>query len=57
MAKYHKPKVEHKGHTFNKKVCHWDYCSKCGLVALKNEPTARAIALGCDWETLQRSLK
>lgn len=34
-------------HTFNAKICHWDYCTKCGLVALKNKPTAIAMAAPC----------
>ena len=39
-------------HVFNRKICHWQYCGKCGLVALKNERSARAIMLGCDWYDL-----
>ena len=34
-------------HQFNKKVCHWVYCSGCGLVALKNESTRKRMAEGC----------
>jgi hypothetical protein len=37
-------------HSFTRKVCHWPYCAKCGLVALKNEPTRIAMTLGCGWE-------
>lgn len=35
-------------HSFSDKICHWDYCVKCGLVALKNAATERAIRAPCD---------
>lgn len=44
-------------HRFNdrvsKKRCHWECCSRCGLVALKNEATARAIRDGCEEVDMQ----
>jgi len=35
-------------HQFNKKVCHWSYCSGCGLVALKNDATRKRMAQSCE---------
>lgn len=35
-------------HQFTKKICHWLYCSGCGLVNLKNDSTRRRMALGCE---------
>lgn len=35
-------------HQFTKKICHWLYCSGCGLVALNNEPTRIRISQGCE---------
>ena len=34
-------------HAFNKKVCHWVYCSGCGLVALNNEVSRKAMQKPC----------
>lgn len=34
-------------HQFNKKVCHWLYCSGCGLVLLKNEASAKRSRESC----------
>jgi hypothetical protein len=44
-------KVKSEQHSFKPavKICHWQYCTKCGLVALRNEATAQAMKLGCDW--------
>lgn len=35
-------------HSFNKKVCHWMYCSGCGLVALKNDSTKKRMKQSCE---------
>lgn len=35
-------------HTFNAKVCHWVYCTGCGLVALKNDATRKRMESGCE---------
>jgi hypothetical protein len=35
-------------HNFNLKVGAYQYCSKCGLVASKNEFTQWAMRMGCD---------
>ena len=35
-------------HQFTKKICHWFYCSGCGLVNLKNEATRKRMMLGCE---------
>jgi hypothetical protein len=37
-------------HNFNRKLNHWQYCSKCGLVALKNKLTEWCISKGCDYK-------
>lgn len=36
-------------HSFTKKICNWPYCSKCGLVALKNDVSRRAVKAECQW--------
>ena len=28
----------------------WPFCRFCGLLFLKNEPTAESIKLGCNWK-------
>lgn len=35
-------------HSFNKKILHWFYCSGCGLVALKNDVTMKAMKKPCN---------
>ena len=35
-------------HSFTRKVLHWPYCAKCGLVMLKNRSTEARIRKGCD---------
>jgi hypothetical protein len=53
-AKMHTAKVakdrqfQKVAHSFTKKVCHWFYCSGCGLVALKNESTRKRMQEPCD---------
>ena len=34
-------------HQFTKKVCHWFYCSGCGLVLLKNESSLKRSKESC----------
>jgi hypothetical protein len=34
-------------HSMTKKICHWSYCSRCGLLALKNSATRRALRAPC----------
>ena len=34
-------------HSLTKRICHWAYCSRCGLVALKNDVTRRALKKEC----------
>jgi hypothetical protein len=34
-------------HSFNKKMLNYFYCSRCGLVALKNDFTQWSIKMGC----------
>jgi hypothetical protein len=35
-------------HSFTKKICHWWYCARCGLIALNNDATRNAMAKGCE---------
>lgn len=50
-------------HEFTKKVLHWYYCRKCGLVYLNNEFTAWAVKKGCndkdhpDYEKMRKGKK
>lgn len=37
----------HQTHSFTKKLLHWIYCSKCGLVNLKNDATRKAMNEKC----------
>lgn len=34
-------------HAMTKKVCHWSVCAHCGLVALKNDVSRRALRALC----------
>ena len=34
-------------HALTEKICHWPYCKHCGLVALKNDPTRKALKGPC----------
>lgn len=34
-------------HQMTKRVLHWTYCARCGLVALKNDVTRRALKAQC----------
>jgi hypothetical protein len=34
-------------HSLKKRVAHWPYCEHCGLVALKNDVSRRALAAQC----------
>ena len=46
---FEKIKYEYEPHSFNRKVKHWNYCSGCGLVALRNPLTEWCIAKGCNF--------
>lgn len=35
-------------HSFTKKICHWMYCSGCGLVNLKNDATRKRMSQPCE---------
>ncbi len=38
-------------HAFTRKVLHWSACSRCGLIALRNEVTRAAMRRQCVvWE-------
>ena len=39
---------KHKPHLFECRVAGFLYCWYCGLMALKNEATRKAIAKGCE---------
>lgn len=34
-------------HAFTLRICHWLYCRHCGLVALNNDVTRRAMKRRC----------
>lgn len=36
-------------HAFTRRILHWAYCSKCGLVLLKNDVSRRAAKQQCEW--------
>lgn len=37
-------------HQFTRKIMHWPYCARCGLVRLKNAASQKAAAAQCEWE-------
>lgn len=37
-------------HRMDKKILHWSYCRNCGLIALKNDATRKALKVPCRWE-------
>lgn len=37
-------------HAFKRKVLHWSFCDRCGLVLLRNAATEKAAARLCTWE-------
>jgi len=37
-------------HNFNASILNWRYCTKCGLIALKNKSTKIAMKKKCDDE-------
>lgn len=37
-------------HNMSKRVISWPYCSNCGLIALKNDATRKALKQACTWE-------
>lgn len=38
---------KHKPHDFSAKIISWWYCTRCGLVTLKNEATKKAMNKTC----------
>ena len=42
--------MKYEPHAFTLKIFNWRYCSKCGLMALRNKPSQKAVKLGCNWE-------
>ncbi len=36
-------------HAFNARILNWPYCTRCGLVKLKNEVSAKAAKQQCNW--------
>lgn len=35
-------------HKFNKTICHWPYCSQCGLIRLRNKASQKAAEKLCE---------
>lgn len=46
--------MKHEPHSFNRRVLNWKYCAYCGLIALRNEATRKAIRLGCNWREVMK---
>jgi len=44
---YKQENYKHQAHSFNKKAAGKPYCSRCGLVALRNKFTQWSITKGC----------
>ncbi len=36
-------------HQFTKRILHWPYCARCGLVCLKNDVSRAAMKSQCTW--------
>jgi hypothetical protein len=36
-----------RGHSFQYKVCHWWYCSGCGLIQMNNTASRKAAKQAC----------
>jgi hypothetical protein len=36
-------------HQMTRKILHWSYCAHCGLVALRNDETRKALKARCEW--------
>lgn len=34
-------------HVMTKRILHWPYCARCGLMALKNEESRKALKRDC----------
>jgi hypothetical protein len=37
-------------HSYTRKIRHWPFCSRCGLILLRNDATERAARRQCEWE-------
>lgn len=42
------PKVKREAHAFTRRAAGYHYCARCGLVALRNEATRRAMRALCE---------
>jgi len=42
-----KGNVRRGAHSFSKRILNWQYCAHCGLVALKNDATRKAMRAEC----------
>jgi hypothetical protein len=36
-------------HNLSGKILKWNYCTRCGLIALRNHATALALRAQCEW--------
>lgn len=43
----YKPKTAKREHSMTKRVLNWMYCANCGLLALKNDATRKALKAKC----------
>ncbi len=39
--------IKRGAHSFTKRICHWSYCARCGLVLLKNDASRAAAKRDC----------
>jgi hypothetical protein len=43
--------VKRKGaHSFTGRIVKWNYCARCGLIALRNSAPKQAERQQCEWE-------
>lgn len=48
--KWKKRRIVRAPHAMTRKLKNWTYCSRCGLLSLKNEATRKALKQGCEKE-------
>lgn len=46
----YQPKMKSGVHALTQKIMHWKYCNNCGLMALNNDVTRKALKQPCVYE-------
>jgi hypothetical protein len=46
--RWKKRKIQRAPHSMTMKLLNWHYCSRCGILNLKNEATRKALKEGCE---------